>query len=85
MKWPLTKLVEVEWTDSCTEGGWNSHSAYLDRAQPTICRSIGYLLVKTKEKVVVVQTMSLSTGHVSDSMAIPIVAVRKIRFLKGGL
>ena len=85
MKWPLSKLVEIEWVDSCTEGGWSSQENYLNRAQPTICRSIGYLLMKNKEKVAVVQTMSSSTGHVADSMTIPMVAVRKMRILKGGL
>lgn len=85
MKWPLTTLVEVEWVDSCTGGGWRSKAAYLEDAHPTICRTIGYLLKKDTQEVVVVQTMSASTGHVSDSMAIPRVAVRKIRVLKDGL
>lgn len=85
MKWPLTKLVEIEWVDSCTGGGWRSKSSYLEDANPTICRSIGYLLQKDATRVVVMQTMSSDTGHMSDSMAIPLVAVRKMRVLKGGL
>lgn len=84
MKWPLPKLVEVEWVDSCTAGGWRSRASYLEEG-PTICRTIGYLLHKDKQKIVVIQTQSSSTGHVSDSMAIPVVAVKKMRVLKGGL
>ena len=85
MKWPLTKLVEIEWIDSCTGGGWRSQDSYLDDAHPAICRSIGYLLHKDAERVVVLQTMSSSSGHVSDSMTIPRVAVKCMRVLKGGL
>ena len=84
MKWPLPKLVEIEWIDSCTSGGWRNHASYVEEG-PTVCRTIGYLLHKSKEKIIVIQTQSASTGHVSDSMAIPMVAVKRMRVLKGGL
>ena len=62
-----------------------SQNEYCKEAHPTICRSIGYLLKKDAHEIVVMQTMSSDTGHMSDSMAIPWVAVRKMRVLKGGL
>lgn len=83
-KWPLGKLVEIEWIDSMTNGGWRSIESYKADPPLAICRTAGYLLERSKDHVTVMQNQSLRSGHVSDSMSIPMVAVKSIRVLKGG-
>ncbi len=83
MKWPLNTRVEVEWVDSCTNGKWASVDVHRAESRPSLCRSIGYLLERSDKRVVVAQSMSTDTGHVSDTMAIPRVAVKRMRRIVG--
>lgn len=80
----LNKIVEVSWVDSCTNGQWAPPEFHLKESNPTMCRSVGYVLVDEPSRLVLVQNKSLSTGHIADTMSIPRVAVKKIRVLKGG-
>ena len=84
-KWPLHKVVEIEWIDSMTNGGWRSIESYKGDPALALCRTAGYLVEKTKDHITIMQNQSLRSGHVSDSMSIPMVAVKSIRVLKGGL
>ena len=36
-------MVEVEWVDSCSKGGWRSRAEYLEQTVD-FCRTAGYLL-----------------------------------------
>ena len=77
--------MEVEWVDSCSSTRWESLEYYQRNTGTSICRSTGYLLSKTEDHIVLVQSISGSTDNVAESIAIPMAAVRKIRKLKGGL
>ena len=75
----MSKLypVEVEWEDSCSQGGWSKdHAKYT----PAECRSIGYLLHRDKEKVVLAQSED-GLGKQNDSIVIPASCVKKLRRL----
>lgn len=79
-EYPLNKLMEIEWLDSATKGGWNHHDNYQEEAQTSLCKSVGYVLKDNKDMIVLVQTQSV-TQNVTDSIAVPkgcIVKVRKL-------
>lgn len=81
--WPLRKKVEVEWIDSCFNRGWDSQENYEKNAGISTCRSAGYLLSRDDKQIVIVQ--SISNNSLSEAIAIPLVAVVKLRRLDGGL
>ena len=72
------QIVEVEWIDSCRTDGWHDQQDF----GPALCRSAGYLLAKTEDKVTLALSLGDDTEHVCQTMTIPRVAVRKIRRLK---
>lgn len=77
--WPLREIVEVEWADAVTRGGWKAPTDYqAEESMP--CRTAGYLLKQTATEVVIIQSMSPSPS-LSDSMTIPAGWVKKIRRL----
>jgi len=71
-------IVYIDWVDSC---GIAPPWMNADQTVP-IERvvSVGYLHVRTKESVVIVQ--SIGTSHVSNPMAIPRRAITKMRRMK---
>lgn len=83
--WPLRRKVEIEWIDSCSSTRWESIDYYRNNTTTSVCRSTGYLLRKTEDEIVLVQSMSGSTDNVAESIAIPMIAVVKVRQLRGGL
>ena len=84
-EWPLQKKMEVEWVDSCSDTRWNSLGYYQNEARTSLCRSTGYLLSKTEDTIILIQSISGTTDNVAESISIPMVAVTKMRVLKGGL
>lgn len=80
IKWPLTKLIEVEWDDAAVKGKWCGMATY-EECEPCRCRTVGYLLKADQRRVVIIQNQSRD-GDVSDSMTIPRGCVRKMRKLK---
>jgi hypothetical protein len=54
---PLNRIVEVEWMDANTRGGWSPHEYYKDHA-PAAARTVGYLLEKNKLFITVVTTQA---------------------------
>ena len=81
--WPLKTLVEVEWLDACTGTGWNPESVYREECGLSRCRSVGYIFETDKEKLVLIQSMSSDTQHLSASLAIPKVGIVRMKKLKG--
>ena len=77
------KRVEVEWVDTATHGGWYPVGDFLhtQKVGPLVCKSIGYLMRKDDECVVVVQSVS-ENDKASDSISIPVKCVVKIRNLQ---
>ena len=80
MKFPLSKLVEVEWINSCAMGKWRDKKEY-ENQEPITCRTAGYLLSKDKKRVIILQSQS-NEGGMSDSMTIPRVCVKRMKHLK---
>lgn len=73
-------MVEVEWIDSVASGGWRKIEDYETR-EPTNCVSVGYLVSKTRERIVLLQNLNPENGDASDSMTIPRACVKKIYYL----
>ena len=74
-------IVEVEWVDSVSEGGWRKPAAYLEHIAPDRCRTVGYLLKSNRTLVTVFQSLSDNTGNVTDSITIPRAAVKSMKRL----
>ena len=83
-KWPMKKILEVFWVDSCSRGRWDSLTNY-QKEVPALCRTVGYLVKQTRTYI----TLALSQGdmtamsnNVLDSISIPRGCVTRIRQLK---
>ncbi len=76
-------MVEVEWVDSCVNGGWRMRQEYLDAVVSGVshCRTVGYLLRSNRSEVIVMQSLN-DHGGAADSMTIPKCSVKKIRYLE---
>ena len=78
------QIVEVEWIDSAHHQGWTARSEWIESLKEkkySVCRTAGYLLQKTRDSVVIVQSQS-DVDHMDAAMVIPRVAVTKITVLK---
>lgn len=71
-------VVEVEWIDSATCGGWMEPADYVDKA-PVACRTAGYLFASKRGHLIIVQSVDDANGKVTDSMTIPRSCVRSIK------
>ncbi len=78
--WPCRKLVEVDWEDSTSTGGWMDPDVHQRYGKERSCRSAGYVLARTKTEVVIAQSMSCG-GKVNDTISIPAACVRRVRRL----
>lgn len=74
-------IVEVEWVDSCSHGKWTSRE-YYEKETVSVCRSVGYLLVKDRIQIQVLQSQDETSEQVADSISIPRTAVLRVRRLK---
>jgi|SRR3990172_7792632 len=82
-KWPLTKLVEVEWEDITSEnGGWSSIDDSKKNSHCVIMKSAGYLLEKNKKYVKICMTQADEDMGLALVKTFPIGCVKKIRTLK---
>ena len=67
--------VEVEWIDSINSGGWRE----VPKSDMS-CRSVGMLVEKSKDRIILAQNNSaFCAGHYTE---IPRIAVKRIRKLK---
>lgn len=75
-------IVEVEWLDSAAKGRWSTPEQYREAIgeSPLVCRSAGYLFIKNRVRVGLVQSQN-ATGDVMDLIDIPRSVVRSIRVL----
>ncbi len=80
LKFPLNKIVEVEWSDACGYSKWDGLEEYEELA-PMPCKTVGYLLTQTKTKVTVMSTQSEDRGG-NGGLSIPTPWITKIRVLK---
>ena len=77
--------VYVEWWDSSdvVSQGWQ-HAADLPSSDPIRCRSVGFLYEKSKKSIRLLTTYyKQPSGLIMDGVCdIPLVAVKKLRYLK---
>lgn len=76
-------VVEVEWVDSNGYTHWQQKdemAKWAGDGSIMTCRSVGYLLSKSKENIVLVQSESPSSY--GDGIMIPKVSITKITYLK---
>ena len=74
------KLILINWVDSSSSDGWQ----YLDSAKehhPSNCRTVGWLLTKTKDYVTVAATQCDSELW-SQLMSIPRKCITNIRIIE---
>lgn len=82
MKFPLNKIVEVHWNDANGYSKWSSLKDYLNHTTAP-CKTVGYLLRKSKHEIVLAFTQSSANdGDINGAMAIPMGFITKIRRLK---
>jgi len=75
------RLVEVEWEDSCAYRGWQI-TEQTEISMPSQCRSIGYLMVKDDDRIVIAQSLDDDGMSVADVIVIPKSAVKRLRNIK---
>jgi hypothetical protein len=73
-------VVEVEWDDSCSGGGWSTADQYAKRDVLPAC-SVGYLLSRDRTRIIIVQSQA-ENGDVNDCITIPRGMVKQIRVLE---
>ena len=71
-------IVEVEWKDANAGGGWRSREEY-EKQRPSACRTAGYLLVRNRQHVIIIQ--SQDNKGVADSITIPRSEITSIKRL----
>lgn len=77
------RIVEIRWQDTATAHGWHSGT---DPINPSMCRTVGYLIKEDDEAIVVVESMveaepddELQTlKRFGCSTSIPRSAIRKV-------
>ncbi len=74
-------LVMVKWIDSATTHGWQ-HPEELEQIGPAEITSFGLLVRETKYFIVISTSETNAYGTVAHPMAIPRVAIRKLRRIK---
>ncbi len=76
----MKHLVVVEWMDSATADGWQ-HEADAEKHQPSVCKTVGWLLTKNRQYITVAASQS-DSGNWSQAMSIPRACVTSIRRLE---
>jgi hypothetical protein len=76
-----TKLLLVDWVDSCGNPGWKAS----DELQADIvhCQTVGFFVRETKVAIVVALSRSKKTGYkpYGDLISIPKLAITRMRVL----
>ena len=83
MAWPnAMSIVEEEWLDSSRAINWVEVDEMLEE-DIALCRTVGYLLVETDDKITVLLSQS-KHGHVCQAMIIPRCAIQSMRVIEAG-
>ena len=85
------KIIEIEWVDSNHNAGWKDVGSAIEYANTKLsltCKTAGYLMSETKDRVNVVQSLAWhydedeSADSVDGILTIPKVAIIGRRYLK---
>ena len=72
------KMVHVDWIDSHGANGWGQK---VDEDFDLSCQTVGFLLKKSKDRISIAQSTS-NQGSIADVIQIPMIAVKKIKYLR---
>lgn len=72
-------IVEVEWDDSCSYA--NQWMQPNDNLEASLCKSVGYLVAKNKNRIVLAQSQHDDSDEVHNQFVIPRGCVKSIRNL----
>lgn len=77
------KILLVEWDDTAGHGRWRDRDeAKKETTVPAF--TVGFLIDRNEDRIVVASSCAHSDhSHVTDTMAIPMHAVKRISTLKG--
>ena len=75
------KIVELSWVDACSLGNaWDSRKEG-EIGEPFKCQTVGYLVRKTRKKIIVAQSQCLENNDIMNRMVIPRGCVTEIKEL----
>jgi len=74
------KLLLVEWTDAAHHEGWVD-AKELTGFGVSRCRCVGFVLREDEDEILLAQSTDTRHGNVDSVMAIPRVAIVKVREL----
>lgn len=75
------KMALVSWVDSEAIHGWDPVERYIDNGMVE-CESLGFLVKQDEHSTMLVQSVDLKNGNVSEGIHIPRDAIRRIKYLK---
>ncbi len=75
------KIICVDWDDAAHTDGWR-HAERIAEDTPLRCRTIGFVMSETKDKIVLAQNLSLEQPTGSEAMTIPKSLIRRRRRLR---
>ncbi len=81
-RYPLQKMMLVEWRDSSSRGQWDSVDEYKRGSHLGPIQSVGFVLESTKDRLILIQSQSSHTWHICDSITIPAEAIVRKRILR---
>ena len=82
------RFVYVEWIDSHTFGGWKNVIRHVEDAEEDtlLCKSVGLLLKKKKDRIIICQSVSTPNGtdidNVTEILTIPAISIKKLKYLQ---
>lgn len=77
------KPVEVSWVDSSGAGGWHSPGELVAFTRQSLaCTTTGYLIGRSKDRIIIASNLDIGGGTHGNLMAIPRFAVQKIKKLQ---
>jgi hypothetical protein len=80
--WPLGRVVEIWWHDSCTHsGGWASPEDYKKSITVGPLRSVGYVLQADETSISLTQSQSGFMSQISGVLAVPTSEIVRIHVL----
>lgn len=76
-------IVEVLWWDAQSVHGWDTLPGWRKEKALAECRTVGYLVKRTKREIVMAQGIA-DNGKLSECWGIPAPWVTKVRLLRRG-
>lgn len=75
------EILEIEWDDTATRGGWRSDSM-LQKESPAPCRSVGYFFKQNKNCITIAKSVSDEDNDGLDAQTIPKGCIKRIYRIK---